>query len=92
MMKLKIQCPLLNRIILRDHKNDNTYRIITSAGGFSVMFKCMGQAISDFNGQLILLSVFQLSSVYCIKKMSYGRTKVSPKKEIPVYSILHDIN
>ena len=63
MMKIKIQCPLLNRIILRDHKNDNTYRIITSAGGFSVMFKCMGQAISDFNGQLILLSVFQLSSV-----------------------------
>ncbi len=61
-----IQCPPLNRITLSQHISDNNNRLIKLTGVFCVLLRYKWATISDYNKQLILLSVIQISGGHCI--------------------------
>ena len=65
-----MQCPPLNRITVGHYQGDNINRMIHLSDVFSALFiGIMGQAISDYNKRLIILSVILLSGWPCtIKK------------------------
>ncbi len=54
LLSLEVQCLPLNRIILGQHKSDNTNRMIQLTNVFCVLFRYItGLVVSDYNKRLI---------------------------------------
>jgi len=68
-----------NRITLGQRKSDNNNRMIHLTDVFCVLLSnwgIMGPVFSDYNMQLILLSVIQLSGGHCTCDVIYRRSKI----------------
>jgi hypothetical protein len=64
-----VQCPLLNRITLGQHKSDNNNQMIQITDVFCVLLRYDWATISDYNKRLTLFSVIQLSGGHCGTKI-----------------------